>query len=129
MSFLILGGAGYIGSHIAYELLKKGNDVVIADNFSNSSEDIINTLKKATFVKADIRNEDDMKHLFIKHPFIRHVIHCAGLKSVSESQTNPLDYYENNVAGTIVLLKLMQQHKIWNLVFSSSATVCIPCIQ
>ncbi|YCI82844.1 UDP-glucose 4-epimerase GalE [Enterobacteriaceae bacterium] len=127
MSILITGGAGYIGSHTSIELLKNGHDVVIIDNFSNSSEDVVDKIKKLGGAQlkcyvGDIRDEDFLKNIFDNNR-ITHVIHFAGLKSVSESLINPTKYYDNNVVGTIQLAKTMIAAKVPNLIFSSSATV------
>lgn len=127
MSVLVTGGTGYIGSHISVTLLKHGFDVVILDNLSNSSINTISRIeelsgRKLSFVRGDIRNNKDLSDVFNKHS-IEHVIHLAGLKSVSESLKIPMDYYDVNLNGTLVLLKEIQKHEIKNIIFSSSATV------
>lgn len=127
MSILITGGAGYIGSHTLVELSITGYDFIVYDNLSNSSkqsiiavEKIIN--KNVTFEEGDIRDKVTLKKLFTKYN-IDSVIHFAGLKAVGESVTNPLDYYDNNVYGTLVLLEVMKEFNCKKIVFSSSATV------
>ncbi len=127
MKVLITGGLGYIGSHTAVELLENGHQVVIVDNLYNSSEEVLNriemiTQKDADFVKADIGDRAAMNALFdLNH--IDAVIHFAGYKAVGESVEKPLDYYRNNVGGTLVLLDVMREHNVKKIVFSSSATV------
>lgn len=124
---LVTGGTGYIGSHTVVELLNIGKDVVIVDNLSNSSQYVIDDIqtitgKKPYFVKADIRDSYELKRLFNDFNFDS-VIHFAGLKAVGESVEKPLEYYDNNVGGTINLLKIMKQYGCKKIVFSSSATV------
>jgi len=124
---LVTGGAGYIGSHTVLQLLESGQEVVIIDNLCNSSAESLKrvselTGKDITFVKGDIRNYHDLEDIFINHS-ISHVIHFAGLKAVGESVSEPLNYYENNVFGTINLCHVMQNYGVKNIVFSSSATV------
>lgn len=124
---LITGGAGYIGSHTTLLLLQAGYEVVVLDNLSNSSLESIRrveqiTQKKINFVEGDIRNSATLAHVF-QHYAISAVIHFAALKAVGESMRDPLAYFDNNIAGTIQLLKAMQQAAVFNLVFSSSATV------
>jgi UDP-glucose 4-epimerase len=126
-TILVTGGAGYIGSHTCVELLNRGDQIVVVDNLDNSSEESLARVKAITgktvpFVKADLLDEASMQKVFTDYA-IDSVIHFAGLKAVGESNTIPLRYYENNVAGTITLMKLMQLHGVKNLVFSSSATV------
>lgn len=127
MSVLVTGGTGYIGSHIAVTLLEYGFDVVIFDDLSNSSFNTIARIeelsgRKVSFIRGDIRSNKDVSHVFKNHS-VEHVIHLAGLKSVSESLKKPIDYYDVNLNGTLVLLKEIQKHKIQNVIFSSSATV------
>ncbi|MCW8865382.1 MAG: UDP-glucose 4-epimerase GalE [Colwellia sp.] len=129
MSLLITGGTGYIGSHTVVELqaLTDEQDIVIVDNLSNSSTKVLDRLiqitgKKVTFVKADICDYEAMNAIFEQHK-IDAVIHFAGYKAVGESSEKPLSYYYNNVSGTVMLLKVMAEHKVKKLVFSSSATV------
>lgn len=126
-TILVTGGMGYIGSHTVVELLQKDYNVVIVDNLSNSKIQVIERIQKITgkqpvFYKVDLLSTADLESVFKSHP-IDAVIHFAGLKAVGESTQIPLDYYKNNVAGTINLCQLMQQFKILKLVFSSSATV------
>jgi len=127
MSILVTGGAGYIGSHTALLLIEEGHDIVIFDNFCNSSRESIRrvesiTDKKITVVEGDIRNRDDLIKLFEQYD-IDSVIHFAGLKAVGESVDIPLKYYDYNVYGTIVLCQVMQEYNCKSIVFSSSATV------
>ena len=132
-TILVTGGAGYIGSHTVVELLELGNEVVIYDNLSNSSSVVIEricaivetTLKEAiplTFIKGDIRDTAKLTHLFSTRHFDS-VIHFAGLKAVGESISKPLEYYNNNVYGTLCLCEAMNTANVKTLVFSSSATV------
>jgi UDP-glucose 4-epimerase len=127
LNILITGGAGYIGSHTLVELDKAGYSFVVYDNLSNSSlesvrrvEKIIN--KSIHFEQGDIRDKDTLKKVFQKYS-IDSVIHFAGLKAVGESVSNPLEYYNNNVYGTMILLEVMKEFKCKKIVFSSSATV------
>lgn len=127
MSILVTGGAGYIGSHTVVELLNAGYDAVVLDNLCNSSEKVIErveniTGKKVTFYKADIRDREALNNVFEKEN-IDSCIHFAGLKAVGESVQKPLEYYENNISGTLTLLDVMRKHNVKNIVFSSSATV------
>ena len=126
-NILITGGSGYIGSHIALELLKNKFKVFVIDNLSNSTKSsVINVekiaKKKISFYKGDIRDLNFLDNFFQNHS-IQCVIHCAGLKSVSESILKPLDYYQNNIEGTINLLNVVSKYKINKFLFSSSATV------
>lgn len=127
MSVLITGGAGYIGSHTIVDLLKNDFEVVVADNFSNSCEEPLKRIerltgKKVCFYQCDIRDDVALEKLFANHHF-SYVIHFAGLKSVSDSIRKPLEYYDNNITGTLNLLSVMKKHNVKKLVFSSSATV------
>ncbi|WP_312347368.1 UDP-glucose 4-epimerase GalE [Leclercia sp.] len=127
MAILVTGGAGYIGSHTVLALLERGEEVVVIDNLSNASQESLIRVAELTGKRpivciADILDRDALKILFTQHS-ITDVIHFAGLKSVSESIAHPLAYYENNVAGTMVLLQEMQQAGVSSLIFSSSATV------
>ncbi len=125
---LITGGCGYIGSHTVYELIKKKRKVIVVDNLINSSQKNIKNIQKHTnskiiFHKLDIRNENQLSLIFKKYKKIDSVIHLAGLKSVNDSNKNPLDYFENNIGGTITLLRVMNRFRCHKIVFSSSATV------
>lgn len=127
MAILVTGGAGFIGSHTCVELLNAGYDVVVVDNLCNSSEEALRrvekiTEKKVTFYEADIRDKEAMNSIFEKET-IDSVIHFAGLKAVGESVAKPLEYYQNNIAGTINLCDVMRSHGVKNIIFSSSATV------
>lgn len=124
---LLTGGAGYIGSHTLVELLERGYEVAIVDNLSNSCEEALARVRKITgkdfrFYKADIRDRAAMEKIFSENQFDS-VIHFAGLKSVGESCRMPLEYYDNNISGTLVLLETMRAHGVKKIVFSSSATV------
>lgn len=124
---LVTGGAGYIGSHTCLELLNASHDVVVFDNLSNSSEEALRRVQKLAnkslvFVKGDIRNQDALDQVFQDYS-IDAVIHFAGLKAVGESQQVPLTYFDNNIAGSAQLVKAMERAGVFNLVFSSSATV------
>jgi UDP-glucose 4-epimerase len=126
-TILTTGGAGYIGSHTCVELLAAGLDVVIVDNLHNSKKEAIKRIeditgKKPVFYQSDILNRRDLQTIFKKHK-IDAVVHFAGLKAVGESVAKPLDYYWNNVAGTLVLLDVMKEYSVKTMVFSSSATV------
>ena len=125
---LITGGAGYIGSHTTLVLLEAGFDVVVIDNFSNSSPialDRVSNLsgKKLIFVEGDITDRQTVRNIFEQHSDISAVIHFAALKAVGESTEVPLKYYLNNVTGSVVLLEEMQNAEVKKLVFSSSCTV------
>ena len=123
---LVTGGAGYIGSHTCLQLLQAGHDLVVLDNLSNSQPEALQRVQQLTgrqlqLVEGDIRDETMLDAVF-RYP-IKAVIHFAGLKAVGESVAEPLRYYDNNVAGTLSLLKAMKKHGCQQLVFSSSATV------
>lgn len=118
MTVLVLGGAGYIGSHTAYELIDKGEDVVIADNLLTGHEEAVHP--KARFYKGDIRDKEFLDNLF-KQEKIDAVIHFAANSLVGESMTDPLKYYDNNLYGTMVLLKSMVENNVGKIVFSSTA--------
>ncbi len=127
MAVLVTGGAGYIGSHTCVELLAAGFEVVVLDNFCNSNVESLNrvmTLSGKTFpyVEADIRDKQQLEQVFNDHK-IDSVIHFAGLKAVGESCEKPLEYYQNNVTGTVNLCQVMQAHGVDKILFSSSATV------
>src|SRR5690606_4237163 len=124
---LVTGGAGYIGSHATLVLLEAGFDVVVLDNLSNSSRESLRRVERITgktvnFHEGDIRDAAVLDKLFQTEP-IEAVLHFAGLKAVGESVEKPLDYYDNNVHGTLVLCKAMTRAGVFKLVFSSSATV------
>jgi UDP-glucose 4-epimerase len=126
-NILITGGTGYIGSHIALELLKSKFNVFIFDNLSNSNVESLKTIerltgKKISFEEGDIRNQNFLDQFFKTHP-IDCVIHCAGLKAVAESIQKPYEYYQNNIIGSLNLIGAMQKHNVKKLIFSSSATV------
>ena len=127
MSILVTGGAGFIGSHTAVELLEAGEEIIIVDNFSNSSPEVLDKIKQITnkdfkFYEVDLLNEEKLETVF-KENSIESVIHFAALKAVGESVNKPLEYYHNNITGTVILLKLMQKYNCKKIVFSSSATV------
>jgi len=126
-TILVTGGAGYIGSHTCLELLNAGFDVVVVDNLDNSSEESLRRVRELagrelTFHKVDVCDRSALLEVFATRQFDA-VIHFAGLKAVGESCEIPLRYYENNIFNTIELMKVMQEHECFNLVFSSSATV------
>lgn len=128
MKILLTGGTGYIGSHTAIELIENGNDIVIVDNLSNSSKEVINRLNKITktkvpFYEVDIRNKSKLEDIFEQEKPDA-VIHFAGLKAVGESVEQPLKYYLNNLESSLVLLDVMSKSNVNKIVFSSSATVC-----
>ena len=127
MKILVTGGAGYIGSHTCVELLNEGYEVVIVDNLYNASEKAVQrvqeiTGKELTFYNSDIRDYNAMSSIFSKEKPDA-VIHFAGLKAVGESVSKPLEYYENNIGGTLNLCKAMRENGCKNIIFSSSATV------
>jgi UDP-glucose 4-epimerase len=127
MAILVTGGAGFIGSHTCVELLEAGYDVVVVDNLYNASRKSLDrveqiTGKKVTFYEADILNRDALNEIFDREQ-IDSVIHFAGLKAVGESVAKPIEYYYNNITGTLVLCDVMRKHDVKNIVFSSSATV------
>ena len=124
---LVTGGTGCIGSHTVIQLLNYGFEVVILDNLSNSKLEVLNRIKTISncdlkFIDGDIRDENLLDSTF-SNENIESVIHFAGLKSVGESNQNPIKYYENNFLGTLTLVRAMLKHRIKKLVFSSSATV------
>ena len=127
MNILITGGAGYIGSHTCVAAIEAGHSAVVLDNLSNASEESLVRVGQITgtrphFVKADLLDRAAVKAVFDSEKFDA-VIHFAGLKAVGESVQKPWEYFDNNITGTLVLLDEMRQHDVFNLVFSSSATV------
>ncbi len=128
MKILVTGGVGYIGSHTVVDLIENGHDIVILDNLCNSKIEVLGKIQEITgvqpsFIAGDIRNRSDVDNVFNTHHDIEAVIHFAGLKAVGESCEKPLLYYDNNIAGTVTLLKSMAAHGCKKIVFSSSATV------
>ncbi|NLP49051.1 MAG: UDP-glucose 4-epimerase GalE [Clostridiales bacterium] len=127
MAILITGGAGYIGSHTAVELMKTKHEIIILDNLSNSNRESLERVKELggrdlKFYEADIRSRQSLDLVFAENN-IEAVIHFAALKAVGESHEKPLDYYENNIGGTVILLQAMKAAGCKKIVFSSSATV------
>ncbi|MBR3816960.1 MAG: UDP-glucose 4-epimerase GalE [Clostridia bacterium] len=127
MSILVTGGAGYIGSHTCIELLNAGYEIVVVDNFYNSKRESLNRIaelsgKEFTFYECDIRDAEGMDKIFKKEK-IDAVIHFAGLKAVGESCQKPIEYYDNNIGGTLTLCDVMRNNGCKKIVFSSSATV------
>ena len=127
MAILVTGGAGFIGSHTCVEMLNAGYEVIVVDNLCNASEEAIRRVEKitgknVTFYKADIRDKEALDQIFDKES-VECVIHFAGLKAVGESVAKPLEYYQNNIAGTLTLCDVMRNHNVKNIIFSSSATV------
>lgn len=138
MNILLSGGAGYIGSHTAVELLNTGHEVIIADDYSNSCPEVINRInqitdKKVNTYKIDVKDKVAVSEVFAENK-IDSVIHFAGLKAVGESVQQPIRYYRNNIDTTLTLLECMQEAGVKQIVFSSSATVygeenAMPCIE
>lgn len=127
MAILITGGCGYIGSHTAVEMVKTGHEIVILDNFYNSKPEVLQRInelagKEIPFYECDVRDTEGLYRIFSKNE-IEAVIHFAGLKAVEESISKPLEYYENNVGGTVKLCQVMAEVGCKKMVFSSSATV------
>ena len=127
MNILLTGGLGYIGSHTAVQLLEAGYNVVVVDNLSNSERSVKEKIEKITgknilFYEYDLKDQQNLEKVFAENK-IDAVIHFAGLKAVGESVEKPLEYYENNLISTLNLLKVMKEFNVYNLVFSSSATV------
>ncbi|HGM6861964.1 UDP-glucose 4-epimerase GalE [Serratia rubidaea] len=127
MAILVTGGAGYIGSHTVLSLLERDEDVIVIDNLSNASAVSLQrvtqiTGKAATFYQADVIDRAVLQRIFTSHN-ITTVIHFAGLKSVGESVAQPIEYYQNNITGTLVLLDEMRRAGVYQFIFSSSATV------
>ena len=124
---LVTGGAGFIGSHTCVELLAAGYEVIILDDFRNSDRSVIDRIREisgreVTLYEVDMTDKDGVERVF-SHEKIDAVIHFAGLKAVGESVEKPLEYYENNLTGTLVILRAMRRHDVRRIVFSSSATV------
>ena len=127
MKVLVTGGAGYIGSHTCVELIEAGHEPIVIDNLRNSNSESLNRVKMITgkevpFYEGDVRDEALLNTIFTEHA-IECVIHFAGLKAVGESVAKPLEYYENNLCSTMTLCRVMGQHGVKRIVFSSSATV------
>jgi len=127
MRVLVTGGIGYIGSHTCIELLNAGHEVIAVDNLCNSKISVLDRIKKIsghalTFYNLDVRDKAALSAVFDKHA-IDAAIHFAGLKSVGESVSMPLEYYNNNIYSTLILAEVMSEHDVYKLVFSSSATV------
>ena len=127
MVILVTGGAGYIGSHTCVELLEKGEELVVIDNFINSKPEVIDKIKEITkkdfkFYEVDLLDKQKLEKVFQEND-IKEVIHFAGLKAVGESVQKPLLYYYNNITGTVILLETMKKYNCKKIVFSSSATV------
>ncbi len=127
-TILVTGGAGFIGSHTTVELIERGYDVVVVDNLCNSKEESLNRVEaicgtRPRFYQVDILDRPALDEVFEREPNISAVIHFAGLKAVGESVAKPWEYYENNIAGTLVLVDVMRSHGVKSIVFSSSATV------
>lgn len=127
MAILVTGGTGYIGSHTSIELLNRGEEIVIADNLSNSKIEMCDKIKEITgkdfkFYKVDLLDKENLRKVFEEND-INEVIHFAGLKAVGESCQKPIEYYHNNITGTLILLELMKEFNCKKIVFSSSATV------
>ena len=126
-TILVTGGAGYIGSHTCVELLESGYDVVVVDNLCNSSKESLKRVEKITgksvkFYEADIADKAAMSKIFEENDIFG-VIHFAGLKAVGESVEKPLEYYKNNISGTLSMCEVMREYNVKNIIFSSSATV------
>ncbi|MBR3255362.1 MAG: UDP-glucose 4-epimerase GalE [Clostridia bacterium] len=127
MQVLVTGGAGYIGSHTVIELLNKGYEVIILDNFSNSKPDVLDKIRKITnkdfkFYEVDYLDKDKVEQIF-KENNIEAVLNFAGFKAVGESVQKPIEYYTNNISGCLVLLDIMKKYNVKKFIFSSSATV------
>lgn len=125
---LVTGGAGYIGSHTVLALLQSGNDVIVVDNFSNSSAESLNRVSRIAgrsplVIEGSITDVAKIEKIFVENTDISSVIHFAALKAVGESTKHPLKYYHNNVTGSVILLDAMKRAGVKNLVFSSSCTV------
>lgn len=130
MKILVTGGAGFIGSHTVIELLENNYEVIIVDNFYNSSQEVLDNIKKITnkefkFYNVDILDEEKFEKVFAENR-IDGVIHFAAYKAVGESIEKPIEYYHNNLTGTLILTRLMKKYDVKKFVFSSSATVYGP---
>lgn len=128
MSILVTGGAGYIGSHTCVELLNAGEKIIIVDNFSNSKPEMLDKIREITdkdfkFYEVDLLDIINLEKVFKENPDIESVIHFAGLKAVGESVEKPIEYYHNNVTGSLILFDVMKKYNCKKIVFSSSATV------
>ena len=127
MAVLLPGGAGFIGSHTAVELLNAGKEIIIIDNFSNSKPEVLESIKKITgkdfkFYEMDYLDEEKLEKVFEENN-IEAVLNFAGFKAVGESVKKPIEYYKNNISGALVLLETMKKHNVKKFIFSSSATV------
>ena len=127
MAILVTGGAGFIGAHTSIELLENNEEIIIIDNFLNSKPKALERIREISgkdfkFYEIDILNKDGLRKIFQENN-IDQVIHFAGLKAVGESVEKPLEYYKNNIQGTISLLEIMREFNVYDIVFSSSATV------
>ena len=127
MAILITGGTGYIGSHTVVKLLNQNREVVVLDNFVNSSPEVVGKIKEITgkefkFYEVDLLDRENLEKVFEENN-ITEVIHFAGLKAVGESVSKPLEYYTNNITGTLILLEVMRKYNCKKIIFSSSATV------
>ena len=127
MKILVTGGIGYIGSHTCVELLNSGVEIVVVDNLSNSSKESLNRVEEITgksvpFYQVDVLDKASLEKVFREH-LIDAVVHFAGLKAVGESVEKPLEYYHNNITGTLILCEVMKKYGVWDIIFSSSATV------
>ena len=127
MNILVTGGAGFIGSHTVVELLEKGYNVIIIDNFCNAKKSVIDRIETIAGIRPivyniDVRDKEELSKVFDYYS-IDSVIHFAGLKAVGESSVIPLSYYDNNITSTLTLLEVMKEHNVKKIVFSSSATV------
>ena len=127
MAILLPGGAGYIGSHTAVELLNAGKEIIIVDNFSNSKPEVLEKIKQITgkdfkFYELNYLDKEKLDKVFEENE-IEAVLNFAGFKAVGESVQKPLEYYHNNITGCLILLETMKKHNVKKFIFSSSATV------
>ena len=126
---LVTGGLGYIGSHTSVELIQQGFEIIIVDDLSNSSTEVLEGIKKITgispeFIKLDLKNKNEVNQLFDNHPDLTGIIHFAAYKAVGESVNQPLEYYENNIGSLVYLLQAIERKgKKFSFIFSSSCTV------